>query len=115
MSFDIDGTEGTGGTEVLASTAPNAHFFVDGRHPFLFILLQRHHLDGSRGAVTGTVAALHTIGKYNAVFPHPYRMAYLLGTLLLDGDGLNGACGTYLRATVALGATIALVVLHLGL
>ena len=65
--------------------------------------------------MSGAVAALHFVGKYDAVFPHPYCMAYLLGTLLLDGDGLNGTCGTNLRAAVALGATIALVILHDGL
>jgi hypothetical protein len=62
--------------------------------------------------VAGTVATLYTIGQRDAVFLDPYGMAYLRRDLDLMADGLDGACRTYLRTTVALRTAVAALVGH---
>ena len=79
------------------------------------VFVLRHHLDGTVRAVTGTVATFHALRIDNAVFGNPYGMANLNGGFLRQIDGADSAGGANLRATVALGATVATFVAHLGL
>ena len=65
-----------------------------------------HHLDGSSGAVAGTVAAADAVGEYHAIALHPHRMTYMDGGLLFFGDGLDGTSGAYLAAFCAFGTAI---------
>lgn len=76
MSFYVDGTERTGGTEILAGSATNAALCIDNRnlHRFGIVGIGRYHEDSSRRAVAGTVATFYTVGQGNTVLLHPYGM-----------------------------------------
>ena len=117
VSFHIDGTEGTGGTEVLTGAAADAALGVDHGNPARIgpRRLGGHHGDGSGGTVTGTVAALLTVGEGDAVLAYPHGMTDLRGGLVSGGDGVNGSCGTDVGTLRTLGTAVAALVAHLGL
>ena len=71
------------------------------------VMLVFHHLDGTGGAVAGTIAATDTIGEHDAVVFHPHGMTYMDGGFLFFGDGLDGTCGTDLAAACAFGTAVA--------
>ena len=96
IPFNINRAEWAGGAEVLAGTAADALVLIDGGHLMAFVV---NHLDGSRGAMTGAVAARNAIGQNNAVVLHPNGMADMDSGLLLTGNGLDGTSGTNLAAS----------------
>ena len=79
VPLDVDGREGTRRTDILTGSAANAGSLVDSRNHgrCLIILVKGHHLDGTSGTVTGTVAALHLIGNGHTILLDPYGMTYL--------------------------------------
>ena len=81
VSFHINGTEGTGRTEVFASTATDTAFRVDGweLERVGIVGIRRHHGDGLRGAMAGAVVTCHLIPVHDAVLFDPYGVAYLDG------------------------------------
>ena len=99
MSFHIDGTEGTGRTEVFASTATDTAFRVDGRKLERVGVLgvRRYHGDGTCGTMARTVTAFHLVGLYS----------YLDGRFVGYGDGFDGSRGADFRTLGTLGATVA--------
>ena len=76
MSFHIDGTERTCRTQIFACAAPDAPFGIhNGDSDRVHIVtVGRNHQYCARRAMTGTVAALHTVGQRNAILPDPYGM-----------------------------------------
>ena len=81
VSFHIDGAERTGRAEVLTSAASDATLGVYNRYFYRFRVgsVRRHHADGVRGAMAGTVAALYSVGQGDAVLLNPYGVTYLDG------------------------------------
>ena len=117
VPFDVDGAEGAGGAEVLTGTATDAQRLVDsGDVSTEFVVgIEGYHLDGSRGAVAGTVAAFHLIIDGDAVFLHEDSMTDLDAGLLLLLDGTDGARRTYLGTARTFRTTVAALIGHLGL
>ena len=114
MPFHIDRRERTGRTEVLTSTAADAHGLVDSRDAGapLILWVEGHHLDGTRGAYAGTMAALHLIGDDHTVLLYPYGMTNLRARFLLQRDWADGIRRTYVGAAVTLRAAVAAFVAH---
>ena len=100
MSFHIDGTEGTGRTEVFASTATDAAFCVDGWELERIGVLgvRRYHGDGTCGTMARTVTAFHLVGLYHTVALDPYGVSYLDGRFVGYGDGFDGSRGADFRS-----------------
>ena len=116
ISFHINRAEWSGRAEVLAGAAADAFVFVHGRHLHGAVLaFVVHHLDGSRGAVTCTVATRYTIGQYHAIVFNPYGMTYMDAGLLFPCDGFDGTGRADLATSRAFGATIAALKRHRGL
>ena len=109
MSFHINGTEGTGRTEVFAGTATDAAFRVDGRKLERVGVLgvRRYHGDGTCGTMACTVTAFHLIGLHHAVAFDPYGVPYLDGRFLGQRSQMDGVCRTDLSTFCAFRATIA--------
>ena len=108
----INRAKRSGRTEVFAGTTADAFVLVHGRHLMAFIV---YHLDGTRRAVAGTVAAADAVGEHHAVFLNPYGMTHMDTGLFLTCDGLDGTGGADLAATRAFGATVAALKRHRGL
>ena len=113
----VDGREGACGAQVFAGSAADAACRVYGGH-FHFYAVGGgvwYHGDGPCRTVAGAVAALHTVGQWDAVLLDPYGMAYLRGGLDLRRNGLDGPSGAHGGAAVALWPTVAALVAHGGL
>lgn len=77
VSFHINRAERACRTKVLAGSAADAPFGIhngDSDRVHIFTV-GRDHQYRTRRAMTGTVAALHSIGQRNAILPDPYGMA----------------------------------------
>ena len=109
VAFHINGTERTGGAQVLACAAANATLGIDygyfGRICMLWVA--GHHLDCTCGAVSGTVSALYPVGQGYAILPHPYGMSYLGGRFVCYGKQPYGTGRTDFAALVALRPAVA--------
>ena len=114
VSFDVDGRERTRRTNIFAGSTADTSGIVDGRNHwrFLVVLIEWNHLDSTRRTMAGTVAALHLVCQYHAVFLDPYSMTYLDRCLLVLVDRLDSSCRTNLRAAITLRAAIAMLVRH---
>ena len=79
MALYVDGAEGVGGAEVLASSATNALCLVDSgdHHRHLIIGIKWFHLNGSSRTVAFAVAAFYSVGNGNTVLFNPYGMSDL--------------------------------------
>lgn len=117
VSFDVDGAERACRAEVLAGSATDATFCVDGWNlgRFGVVGIGSNHLNGSRGTVAGTVAAADAIGQGHAIFLYPDGMTYSGGRFLLYADGTDGSCGAHFGTTGALRAAISALVGHFWL
>ena len=115
MPLDIDSREGTRRTDILTGSAADAGSIVDGGNHgrLLAIGIQRHHLNGSRGTMAGTVAALHLISQHHAVLLDPHGVTYLDGRLLIFIDGLDSTSRADLRTARTLRTTMAPLIGHL--
>lgn len=117
MALDINGTEGTGGTEVLAGTAADAFLGINhgNARRVLIAGLRRYHLYGAGGTMTGAVATFNTVGQYHAVLFYPYGVANLdcrfLGRRYLE----NGAGRAYFGAFVTFRSAVASLIRHFRL
>ena len=109
VSFHINGTEGTGRTEVFASPATDTAFRVDGWELERVGVLgvRRYHGDGTCGTMARTVTAFHLVGLYHTVALDPYGVSYLDGRFVGYGDGFDGSRGADFRTFGTLGATVA--------
>jgi hypothetical protein len=116
IPFHVNCAKWSSGAEVFASTAADAFVFIHSRHfhraIWTFVI---YHLDGTSGAVAGTVTARNAIGKYNAILLHPHGMAGMDGGLFLSRDGLNGTRRTDLAASCTFGTAVAALKRHHGL
>lgn len=81
-TFDVNCTERTGWTKVLASTATDTDLGVDSR-VFLAIFLLDHQ-DRADRTMASTIAASYAIGAHYAVLLIEYRITDLDGALLLN-------------------------------
>ena len=116
ISFHINRAERSGRAEVLAGAAADAFVFVHGRDLHRSVrTFVVYHLDGSRRAVTGAVAAADAVGEHHAVLLDPYGMTDMDAGLLFPCDGLDGTGRADLAATRAFGATVAALKRHRGL
>lgn len=117
MSFHIDGAEWAGGTKMLAGTAADAPFCIDGRNlqRTLVALHRGYHLYGSCGAMACAIATSLSVGQGDAVLPYPHGMAYLGGRFHLACYRTYDPCGAYLRTLGALWPAISAFVRHFGL
>ena len=107
VSFHVNCAERSGRAEVLAGTAADAFVLVHGRHLHLAVrAFVVHHLDGTSGAMTCTVAATDAVGEHYAIFLDPYGVTHVDVGLFLTGNGLDGTGGADLAATGAFGATV---------
>ena len=116
VPFHRNRAKRSGRAEVLAGTAADAFVFVHGRHLHLAVwAFVVYHLDGSRGAVTRTVATRYTIGQYHAILLDPHSMSDMDVGLCLACDGFDGTGWADLAATCAFGAAVAALKRHDGL
>lgn len=117
VSLHVDGTEGAGGTEVLAGSATYAAFRVDYRYllGFLIFRMAWHHLYGTRRAMAGTVATLHTVSHGDAIPSSPYSVSYLCRRFLCPGYRADSSCGAHFGAFRTLRTAIASLVGHFRL
>lgn len=108
VALYVDGTERLCRTEVLACSATDASAHIYGREleSVLIAFVDRHHDDGSRRTVAGTVAAFHSIRKDDAVLLRPDGMANLNSRFVFLFDRLDGTGRTNLAASVALWSAI---------
>ena len=97
VPFDVDGAEGTRGTQILAGSTAYATTLVDGRDVGrLFVVgIGQYHLDGSYRTMTGTVVTTHPVIQGNTVLLDPDGMSYLGRCLHLMTDGLDSPSGAY--------------------
>ena len=79
------------------------------------VMLVFNHLNGTGGAVSGTVATTDTIGEHHAIVLDPDGMTSMDAGLLFFGDGLDGSRRTDLAATGTLRTAIAAFERHGGL
>lgn len=79
VSLDIYGAERARGTQVLASSAPDALFGVDSRNlnRFFVVRIRRDHRYRANRAVAFAVSASHAVGQRYAVLLDPNGMADL--------------------------------------
>ena len=116
IPFNIDRTKRPCGAEVLAGAAADTFVLVNGRHLHCAVrAFVVDHLDGTSGAVAGTVAAADAVGQHHAVFLDPYGMTDMLYGFLFSCDGLDGTCGAHLAASCAFGTAVAALERHRGL
>ena len=117
MAFYIDGREGTRRTNILTGTAADTGRLVDSGNQgrLLIVLVERHHLDGSRRTVAGTVAALHLISQHYTVLLNPNSMPNLNRTLLYIVEWLDGSRRTDLRTACTLRTAVTFLIRHGGL
>ena len=116
ITLHINRAERSGRAEVLASTAADTFVFIHGRHLHRAIrAFVVYHLDGSRRAVAGAVAAADTIGQHHTVFLDPYGVTGMLHGLLFQRDRLDGTGRTDLTAPRTFGPTVAAFKRHDGL
>lgn len=88
MSFNVDGTERSCRTEVLASSTTDATLSIhhgDSRR-ILHIRIGRDHLYGSCRAMPSAVAAIHPVGQRDAVLLYPHGMTDLGGRFVCGRD-----------------------------
>ena len=108
MSFDVDGTERTCRTQILASSTTDTmlgiHHGDSGR--IIHIRIGRNHLYGSCRTMPGAVAAIHTIGQRDAVLLYPYGVADLDGRFVCCRDFQDGPRRADLRTLRAFRAAI---------
>ena len=76
VPLHIDGTEWTCRTQILTRPAPDTPFGIDNRYSdrVRSFDIRRDHQYRSRRTMTGTVAALHTVGQRDAILSNPYGM-----------------------------------------
>ena len=112
MSGHVDGAERTGRAKILTSSATDTFFYIHYRNLWriLIIGVGRHHLNSSRRAMAGTVATLHAIRQWYAVFFYPNSVADLSGGFICRSNRMNGACRTDFRTFGALRAAISALV-----
>ena len=81
MSCHINGAERTGRTKVLTRPTTDTFFYIYYRNLWRILVFRytRHHLYGSRRTMACTVATLHTIRQWYAIFLYPHGMPYLNG------------------------------------
>ena len=108
IPLHVNRAERSGRAEVFAGTAADASVFVHGRHLHLSVrAFVVYHLDGSRRAVTGAVAAADAVGEHHAVLLDPYGMTHMDAGLFLTCDGFDGTGGADLTTTRTFRATVA--------
>ena len=109
MALNVYSAERLGRANVLAGTAADAARQVDSWKQWAVgvLVIGRHHHNGPRRTVTGTVATRHALCKYDTVLLGPYRVAYLYGRLVFGLDGLDGARRADLATTMALWSAVA--------
>lgn len=116
IPFHINCAERSGRAEVFAGAAADAFVLVHGRHLHRAVrAFVVYHLDGTRGAVAGAVAAADAVGEHHAVFLNPYGMTHMDTGLFLTCDGLDGTGRADLAASRAFRATVAALKRHRGL
>ena len=93
VTFHVDGAEWASGTEILAGTASDATLHIDHWYSDRGLILRvgRHHQDGSRRTVAGTVATLDVVSHRDAILLHPYGVADAGGRLVCLRDRLDGS------------------------
>lgn len=104
VALYMDGAERLCRTEVLACSATDASAHIYGweLESVFVVLVDRHHDDGSRRTVAGTVAAFHSIRKDDAVLLRPDGMTNLDCRFVFLSDRFDGTGRTNLAASVAL-------------
>ena len=116
VTFNINGTERSGGAEVLTCAAADALAWLDSRnHDGLTVVLGFHPLDGSCGAVVGAVVAVDPFCDYHAVVFEPNGMSHVDGGLFFFADGFDGTSGADLAASDAFRTAVADFERHGGL
>ena len=117
VPLDVDGTERTCRTKILACTAPDTAFRVDygdfkriGR-----IRFGSHHLDSARRAMSGAVSTLYPIRQRNTILLYPNGMPYLDSRLVCRSNRRNRTGGTNLGAFGTFRPAIPTLVGHLRL
>ena len=115
MPLHIDGREGTRRTDILTGTTADAGRFVDSRHHgrLLVVRIERHHLDGARRTMAGTVATIHLVCQHHTVLLDPNGMTNLDGGFLWFVDELDGSGRTNLRTACTLRTAVTMLVRHL--
>jgi hypothetical protein len=76
-SFDINSSDRAGRTKVFASSTTDTFVGVDDRNLTTIVFFRLYHHDSSRRAMTRTIATLHRVCRYDAVFLYPYGIADL--------------------------------------
>ena len=117
VSFDVDGAEGTGGTEVLAFTATYTTLFVYSRNEDCASVRSGvfHHLDSCRRTVSGTSSTMVSVRHGDAVLLNPDGVTDMHERFVFLLEGLNSACRADLRAAGTLGTAVTAFERHLRL
>ena len=94
MTFDMNGTDWTGGTQMFTGAATNAAFSINhgDLRRFGIFGVERSHMNGAHRAVGRTIVAIHAIAQNHATRFCPNRVANLQGGLFLSSYRLDGAC-----------------------
>ena len=113
VSFHMNRAERSGGAKVFAGTTADAFILVHGGYFHRAVrAFKVHHLDGSRRAMTGTVAARNAVSQDHAIVLNPHSMADMDGGLFLTKNRLDGTSWTNLAATCAFRTAIATLERH---
>lgn len=117
IPFHVNRAERTCRTKVLASPATDATLHIDSRdlRRIGIACIRRYHLNGSRRAMPGTVAAFHTIGQRHAVLPYPYGMTYLRGGFIRYGYRAYRSGWAYFAAFRTLRSAVTTLITHFRL
>ena len=117
VPFDIDGTEGTCRTQVLACAATDATLYADSRNfqSIGTVGIKGHHADAPRGTMVGAVIALLPVAEDDAILLNPLRTAYLQGGFVCHIQPLYSSRGAYFGAFCTFRAAITPFVGHFRL
>lgn len=108
MSFNVDGTERSCRTKILASSTTDATLSIhhgDSRR-ILHIRIGRDHLYGSCRTMPGAVAAIHPVCQRDAVLLYPHGMTDLDGRFVCCRDFQDSTSRTDFRTLRAFRAAI---------
>ena len=117
LGFQVDGialnVDSLDGADKLATAAAYAEIrggLGDGQTS-----LKRYHVDGLYGAMLSAGSATGAVYVDHADILVEYHASGLGLVFLLYGKRLDGSCGTYLAAKVAVIVAVTLIKLHYGL
>ena len=117
VPLDVDGTERTCRTKILACSTADATLGVDRRNlgRSLFFRFGDNHLNSSCRTMTGTVSAFYTVCIHHTILIYEHGMTNLYGRFFSHRQGAYGTVRTNLGTSYTFRTAIPAFVRHFRL